>query len=224
MNRCIYGFIEGDGERKAGKEGDVLCIPKLGKIYIEDFTNNRIERKKKRATFSTGFYLELLEPLLSTRGRGDLEYVVTNCLGKRSALANCHNITWPYIPKRVNRIILTALQTGFTESHSDIFIYNDNYNQSVATDIKAQPIMWETGSKLTIILPGLYTAMPMETQQEKCQGATLNPIKFLPEAGRDVDRHVLMPLLKSETITFLEIYTAILSILILKKLIFLSGF
>lgn len=140
MYLWLYRGGRGEGSRKRGRDV-LLCIPKLGKIYIEDFTNNRIERKKKRATFSTGFYLELLEPLLSTRGRGDLEYVVTNCLGKRSALANCHNITWPYIPKRVNRIILTALQTGFTESHSDIFIYNDNYNQSVATDIKAQPIM-----------------------------------------------------------------------------------
>lgn len=149
MNRCIYGFIEGDGQREAGKEGDVLlCIPKLGKIYIEDFTNNRIERKKKRATFSTGFYLELLEPLLSTRGRGDLEYVVTNCLGKRSALANCHNITWPYIPEAgrdVDRhvlmpllksvVLLDVVQVITTNRDCPIhFHLLDNTSQDAATD------------------------------------------------------------------------------------------
>lgn len=186
-------------------------------------TNLPTKRKgKRKEQLFHRLYLELLEPLLGTRGRGDLEYVVTNCLGKRSALAHCYDVTWPYVPTRIHGIInSTALQVSSTEAHS----YLQLQLISVATDIKAQPIMWETGSKLTICLPGLYTAMPMETQQEKCQGATSKPTKFLPEAGRDVDRHVLMPLLKSETITKKsEIYTCIWGNLPLKIHLTFLGF
>lgn len=57
--------------------------------------------------------------------------------------------------------------------------------------------MRETGSVWTIFLPGLYTAMPKETLQEKMPGCDDSTI-ILPEAWRDVYRHIPMPLLKSE--------------------------